>query len=356
MIEIVGKLLMYFRRTRVFLALWTNMGIACLLGLSASCWANGELDNSEPRLSVMASVRPLALIIEEWAAISGLEQQISVESFLSGNANPHHIALTASDISRVSNTDLMVWVGPELEAFLEKPIRARTKPSIKLSDLPTLQWPLSDSGSSVVHFHHGEHSHSEDVVGYRDPHLWLAYNNAISVVMEVSQHVLVLRPHFASQIEEGRATYIAKLKAQRLIALHYLSELDVRLGVAVFHDSLGHYLQQFRAEAFEIPQVAALTLVAEQQIGIRSLLQFKRQVAPACLLADIQEYHLAKGYGQKLGWPVVEIDLLAAATETPSYLEYMGALAIAISKCFGGTANDVGVEDKLLGKKNPASQ
>ena len=67
--------------------------------------------SSQP--AVLASIKPVAMLIK---AVVG--DQLAVDVLLGANISPHDYTLKFSDIRKVRNADLVVWVGPELEGVL----------------------------------------------------------------------------------------------------------------------------------------------------------------------------------------------------------------------------------------------
>ena len=62
---------------------------------------------------MVTSIKPLALIAQEIAG-----DKVSVENLLPVKASPHDYPLRVSDIRRLQDADLVLWVGPSLETFL----------------------------------------------------------------------------------------------------------------------------------------------------------------------------------------------------------------------------------------------
>jgi len=65
--------------------------------------------------AVVASVKPVGFIAS--AIADGVTP---VEILLPDGASEHDYALRPSDIKRLQDADLVVWVGPEMEAFMTK--------------------------------------------------------------------------------------------------------------------------------------------------------------------------------------------------------------------------------------------
>ncbi len=79
-------------------------------------------------LSIVTTIKPLALIVNDIAG-----PRANVDVLLPTNASPHDYALKPSDIKKLKTADMVVWVGPELELFLEK-VLLRQKNTLQLTN------------------------------------------------------------------------------------------------------------------------------------------------------------------------------------------------------------------------------
>jgi zinc transport system substrate-binding protein len=124
-------------------------------------------------LTLVASIRPLAFLLNELVLPAD-----KVIQLVSDNNSAHHYQLKVSDRRLLQSADLVVWVGPELELFLEKPLkqvaRSGGESVITLSDASGITWfdsaPESPSahGSHIDNMHDGDKHHDEDK--HRDQH------------------------------------------------------------------------------------------------------------------------------------------------------------------------------------------
>jgi len=112
--------------------------------------------------AVVTSIRPLGFIAS--AIADGVT---STEVLLPDGASPHDFALRPSDIQRLRAADLVVWVGPDMEAFLTKsltPVSANRQLAIsELSGVKPLLMKGDDddhgdehAGDAHNHADHGE--------------------------------------------------------------------------------------------------------------------------------------------------------------------------------------------------------
>lgn len=124
--------------------------LKALLVAGALCFAGITVDSAQA--AVVSSVRPLGFIA---AAIA--DGVTSTEVLLPDGASPHDYALRPSDVQRLQSAELIVWVGPEMEAFLTKPLASHaTSPQISLASLPAIKNALIKENG-----HHDDDEHAE---------------------------------------------------------------------------------------------------------------------------------------------------------------------------------------------------
>ncbi|SON49240.1 zinc ABC transporter substrate-binding protein ZnuA [Vibrio tapetis] len=78
--------------------------------------------------NVLSSVKPIQLIANE--ITEGVTQS---DVLMSTNTSPHDYALKPSDVKKLRSADLVIWVGPDLETFLQG-VLVEHKGSLNLSE------------------------------------------------------------------------------------------------------------------------------------------------------------------------------------------------------------------------------
>lgn len=137
--------------------------------LAAAILTSGAVFSAQA--DVVASVRPLGFIAS--AIADGV---MPTEVLLPDGASPHDFALRPSDIARLRSADLVVWVGPEMEAFMTKSA-AQLPPNrqVEIATLPAVK-PLLMKGGEDEHDH--DHAHENDGDehhhGEYNMHVWLS--------------------------------------------------------------------------------------------------------------------------------------------------------------------------------------
>ena len=128
--------------------------------------------------NVVVSIMPLHGIVSDVMENVGEPALI-----LKRNDSPHDYALRPSDARLMAASDLVIWVGPELEGFLRKPI-ANIADRAQLLTLAERQLPVVLSYKQGHDHDHG-HGSSDDSDDHNDslfdPHIWLSTENAIYI-------------------------------------------------------------------------------------------------------------------------------------------------------------------------------
>ena len=113
--------------------------------LSAPMMANAD---------ILASVKPLGFIVSSIA-----DSVTGTQVLVPAGASPHDYNLKLSDIQKVKSADLVVWIGEDVDSFLDKPIsQIERKKVITIADLADVEPLLSKAHHE--HFHEdGDHDH-----------------------------------------------------------------------------------------------------------------------------------------------------------------------------------------------------
>lgn len=140
------------------------VSLLAILGLALPGLAAAD----KPR--IVATILPIHSIV---AALG--EDAFEVELLVPASASPHGYSMRPSEARRLQNADMVVWVGPELETFLERPLRrAGDREIISLMDDLDLDLKPTREGGVWEHHHdhgndghgHGDHDHDHNGHGH----------------------------------------------------------------------------------------------------------------------------------------------------------------------------------------------
>ncbi|MDO3388081.1 zinc ABC transporter substrate-binding protein [Gilvimarinus sp. SDUM040013] len=286
-----------------------NWLTACLLSALLWCQQANSVD-------VITSIKPIALIAQELALESD-----QVNYLLPAGVSPHAYSLRVSQMRQLHAADLVLWVGPELETFLQKPLAALPEGRVMtLVQLVGLQWPEDDGAAG----HHADHSHEHD------PHLWLNPENTLVVVDALARHLAQLNPAAAEAYAARAQSYKSSLVALDTELRAQMSPL-ADTGFAVYHDGYRHWV-----EHYGMRQVDYVTVTPEQKPGAKHLvaLQERLRSDAKCLFvepySDVTE---ATRLAKTLGLGVGELDPLASASSLASYEQLLRHISASLSAC-----------------------
>ncbi len=222
-----------------------------------------------------------------------------------GYNSPHGFSLKPSHAKMIENADLIIWVGEDLEAFLEKPLNTISKKAVNieimdLSGIKKLKFReknIFEGHDDHGHGHkekkhddhghkktkHEDHGHDKHAHGEHDPHVWLDPMNAKVIVKEIEKQLVKLDPENSSKYKANSKKAQSELDN---LTKNIKSDLKGNLRFVVFHDAY-----QYFENRFGIKVLGALTVNpdvlpgAEQLSEIREVIEHEKV---NCLFSEPQ--------------------------------------------------------------------
>ncbi|PIE41357.1 MAG: hypothetical protein CSA49_03865 [Gammaproteobacteria bacterium] len=234
------------------------------------------------QVSVVTSIRPLALIAEE--VLAPINPQIEV--IVPQSASPHGFSLKPSHLQAILSAPALVWLGPSFEPYLEKAIQKRQHQQgvlvvehlkgIRLLqgraaeqvfiEHAHIEGPLKGSSETSLNEQHHHHHHSDS--GY-DPHLWWSSANAMIIASAIARETAAQHPEYKSRIENSLAAFKARM-AQQKQAIN-TQPASSTASFVMYHDSL-LYLEQELARFSK----RRVTWAPEAKPSIKDMLAVKK--------------------------------------------------------------------------------
>ncbi len=229
------------------------------IGFSGPCRAEA------PR--VVASIKPVHSLVA--AVMDGA----GVPDLLVGGAgSPHSYALQPSAVRALDRAEIVFWVGPDLEVFLQKPLQALASGAshVALIEQPGLRvLPGRTIG--------GEESAAAD------GHIWLDPMNAITMVRAIAQTL--------QRADAAHAGLYADNAARTIAALEHLdAEMEQQLALLkerpfmTFHDALHYFETRYHLNA-----VGFVVVTPEQMSGAKHVSEITAEIAvrrPVCIFTE----------------------------------------------------------------------
>lgn len=249
--------------------------------LSAALWGSAT---QAADAAVVASLKPLGFIAS--AIADGVTD---TQVLLPDGASEHDYSLRPSDVKRLQDADLVVWVGPEMEAFMEKSVRNipdnKQVTIAQLADVKPLLMKGADDDEDEhahtgadeekgdVHHHHGEYN----------MHLWLSPEIARATAVAIHEKLVELMPQSRAKLDANLKDFEAQLAATDKQVGNELAPLKGK-GYFVFHDAYGYYEKHYG-----LTPLGHFTVNPEIQPGAQRLHEIRTQLVskkqPAFLLS-----------------------------------------------------------------------
>lgn len=271
-------------------------------------------DSSRPK--IVASIRPLTLIVADL-----LGERFMVDTLLNTGVDPHNATLRYSERKRLSEADLLVWLGPDFERFLRQTAeKMPTDRQIRLDLSPDVDW------GQPAQSHDHQHHESDGEAG-RDVHLWLNPRNAQAVARHVSEAIGKRYPEAKPFLSVRlRAVTDDWEKLDEELATRLRSRQAVPFGV--YHNAYGHFIGRY-----QLNMVASVNQYSERGMSARHLAEFVREMADArCLIAE-SAGRSAQRLAERIERPMIIADPLAGDAAISSYRELMLDVTEKFERC-----------------------
>lgn len=299
---------------------------------------------------VVTSIKPLQLIT---AALT--EGVTSPEVLLPAEGSPHHYALKPSDMRKLTDAKVVIWVGPGLEQFMVRPL-ARTDAEI-VTLRPDLEAHLHQEAEPSDHDHghdghHDEHeqeheSHAADEHADEhhdhgagnDPHIWLDPMNGLEIAQQLLPALQQALPQHSVQLQQNYEAFASALQQkERAIAEELAPYRDA--GFFVFHDAYSGFV-----EHYGLKQLGYFTVDPARKPGARHLAEIRQQLEAASAVCVFSEPQFTSAVVDAIisGLPVSkgELDPLARSIEVSpdGYLDYLQSMSDSFRSCLAKKAD-----------------
>ena len=163
-----------------------------------------------------------------------------VDLLLDSNFSPHDFKLKPSDMEKLKNADVLVYVDESIESFIERPLATLSEDvktikimgNARLSLLPIREggvWEEEDHGDG----HHHDH-------GDYDAHIWLSNKNVIKMTKFLISELSKINPDKKNIYKANAKVFINKVKANAAKIRKDLDSVKDKPYI-VFHDAYQYF-------------------------------------------------------------------------------------------------------------------
>ncbi len=285
----------------------------------------------------VASLKPIGFIA---AAIA--DGVTPVDVLLPDGASEHDYSLRPSDAKRLKNADLVVWVGPEMEAFMAK--SAAELPAQKNLAMVNIDGvkPLLISGGEDEDEHTAEKSEEQDADAHHhhhgefNMHLWLSPEIARKTAVAIHGKLLELMPQDKAKLDANLQQFEVALADTDKRVSAQLAPVRNK-GYFVFHDAYTYFEKQYG-----LSPTGHFTVNPEIQPGAQRLHQIRTQLVeqkavcvfaepqfrPAVIDAVARGTQVRKGTLDPLGTDI--------SLAKDSYVKFLSQLSSQYESCLNG--------------------
>jgi len=295
-----------------------------------------------------AEVQAVASIIPVHSLVAGVMEGAGAPHLLvPPAASLHSFALRPSDARRLEQAQVVFWVGPMLESFLDRPLKALARKAqvVALAGAPGVTTlPFREGGPWEAHEDGGEskakgegHGHAHDHGGEPiDGHVWLDPRNAAAMTRAIAEALGRADPANKARYDANAARTVARIDALDGELAAALAPLKGRRYI-VFHDAY----QYFEAR-YGLTPAGSITVSPEMSPGARRLADIRARIAEEraiCVFAEPQfEPRLVASLVQGTEAKTASLDP-EGATAKPgpdAYFDVMRTLADSLTGCLQG--------------------
>lgn len=310
---------------------------------------------------VLTTVKPLGFIAS--AITDGVT---NTQVLLPVSASPHDYNLKPSDIEKLNSAQLVVWIGDEMETFLEKSLEKLPKEKVlELQAVEAIHDIVEASEKDDDHDddHHDKkadkhddhkndhkddhkkahkhedkkaHAHSHDEEGHHhdeDWHIWLSPTASEKIAEQIALRLSEQMPAQKAKIEANLADFKASLAQKNGEITQQFAKVKHK-GYYTFHDAYGYF-----EDAYGLKSLGSFTINPTIAPGAKTLAKIKKSIQAnkaQCLFAEPQftpkvVESLSKGTKVNVG----KLDPLGEkiALGKNAYPQFLQSLADQFSHC-----------------------
>ena len=290
-------------------------------------------------IEVLTTIKPLGFIA---AAITDGVSEPKV--LLPTGASPHDFSLRPSDIRSINSADLVVWVGPELEGFMAKPLanHPHALALTQVEGMPLFNYATQDSHDSHNHddHDHATHEHGDHDEGHEghhhegvDPHIWLGPTQAKVIAKAIASELGKLDPANQARYDANLAAFDTKVDAKDKVIAGQMKAVNEK-GYFVFHEAYGYWERHYGMSS-----KGHFTVSPERRPGAKTLVDIRKALEEkqaSCIYAEPQfSPAVIESVARNTGAKVLLLDEVGEQVPLgpDGYPQFMQQLADAFAQC-----------------------
>lgn len=293
--------------------------------------------------NVVASIKPVELLVK---AVAG--DSVDVSTLVPPGSSPHNYTMKPSQRRALEQADVIFWIGPDMETFLNRLFSGEEFSSRAVAFLEGEEGDPEHNEHHDEHDEHGDHAHEEhdhhehdndhdahhhDHGDGEDPHIWVDPILALEMAREIRDALSKLDGMNPDVLDANFEHFQTELLNKEQSIRASFSGLD-KVSLFTYHDAFTRY-----AEHYGLTLDGVLTLNPERSPGARHIAEVQAKLKAAnhpCLLTEPQFNRqwwrsITEGLNVTFStWDPLATDIESTAS---GYLEFQQSIADSALKC-----------------------
>lgn len=242
----------------------------CLIVALASC--NNKPKKGSGKLKVVTTTTMITDLVKN---IGG--DKIEVQGLMGSGVDPHLYKASEGDVSKLFNSDVIVYNGLHLEGKLEDVFE-----KMKHQNKKIIVAASAIDKSKLIQ--------SENFASSYDPHIWFNINNWIKMAQYVSDKLTELDPKNKEAYKENTISYLEKLKKLNSEISEKINELPTEKRILVTaHDAFNYFGKQHQ---FNVVGLQGLSTATEA--GVKDVQRLAKFIIDSNIKAIFIETSIPK--------------------------------------------------------------
>ena len=202
-------------------------------------------------LNVVVSILPQAYFVEQIG-----KGKVDVSVMIPPGGNPHTYEPTPSQLTKLSQADIYVKVGSDVEfelAWMDKLISFNKNMLVCNSSKGIKFISMAEHHHEDEDEHHNAEGDRHHHHGGADPHVWLSPNNAIVMLSNIRDVLIERDPGNEKFYRDNAASLVLELSDLKEEIARELAGLKNR-NFLVFHPSWGYFAADFNLNQIAVEQ------------------------------------------------------------------------------------------------------